>query len=207
MVKITITHPEKPAKTSKAFSASFFAICFLLGAIVCTTGDFIHVVTKTDGYPADGPFPFLPFLPVNMPVWVPLLFGSAVVLIGTLHKICAPYFTPHLAHNKSLALASPLIFLALYAGSGLIPAQTGGFQDIWLGLAALSFWRYADGTPIGALLAVVAAICGTAFEMMLVHIHGFFYYPCHANFFGAPSWLPWLYVAASVSVSLFVRYI
>jgi hypothetical protein len=188
-------------------SIKLLLISFVVGALVGTTGDFVHVTTKTDGYPVPGPFPFIPFLPVSMPVWVPFLFGSAVLLMAVTHKMCAGVYTPRMASNRNLAYASPVIFVLVYAMTGYIQAGDGSWQDIWLVVLTLAIWWWADRTFWGAAFAILNAICGTAFEIFLVHVHGFFYYPDHSNFFGVPSWLPWLYNIASICISLMVRWI
>jgi hypothetical protein len=184
----------------------FLMLCFVLGALCGTTGDFVHVITQTDRYPHNGLFPFLPLLPVEMPVWVPFLFGGAVMLMGVAHKLLSSAFRPRLAGNKMAATLAPFIFVMLYALSGEIHAGTGGLQDVWLALAAILYWWVADGTAVGAMLALLTAVGGTLFEIFLVSVNGFSYYPQHANLLGVPSWLPWLYVAASVTVSLVVRW-
>ncbi len=189
----------------KSFQPDFLLICFVLGAIAGTTGDFVHVYTGVDGYPADGPFPFLPFLPARMPIWVPMLFGSAVILMGTTHRTFQSTFKPRLADNKAAAYIAPLLFIANYAATGFIQAGVGGLQDVWVAAVAILFWFIADGTLTGALLALMVAVVGTAVEMTLVHIGAFYYLPGQFNFLGVPSWLPWLYVSASVAVSLFIR--
>lgn len=185
----------------------FLGLCFLLGAITGSTGDFVHIITQTDRYPHDGPFPFLPFLPVKMPVWVPFLFGSAVVVMGVTHKLFSLSYQPRMVHHRLFVTFAPAVFLGFYALSGFIHAGTGGWQDVWLCLSAIAFWWFADRTKTGALLAFVCAAGGTLFEIFLVSIHGFSYYPQHSNLFGVPSWLPWLYVDASIAVSLVVRWL
>ena len=184
----------------------FVLISFIAGAIAGTTGDFVHVITKTDGYPAHGPFPFLPFLPVNMPIWVPLLFGTAVMLMAGTHKIVSPMFQPRLANRRQLALIAPFFFVFVYACTGFIQAGKG-WQDAWIATTAILLWWFADRTVTGALLALLNAVIGTFFEIFLVGIGGFFYYPEHSGLFGVPTWLPWLYMCASICISLFVRWI
>jgi hypothetical protein len=187
--------------------AKFLLLSFVVGAIAGTTGDFVHVITRTDGYPADGPFPFLPLLPVKMPVWVPFLFGTAVLLMGTSHKIMQKLFHPRMEKNFGVTASAPVLFVILYAMTGFLHTGTGSWEDVWLATATILIWWLMDRTFMGAGIALVNAVFGTAFEIFLVHVHGFFYYPEHANFYGVPSWLPWLYMAASVCVSLFVRLI
>ena len=203
MIDILNLNAPKP----KIGWASFFALSFFVGALAGTTGDFVHVITRTDGYPADGPFPFLPFLPVKMPVWVPFLFGSAVMLMAFSHQTFRSLYQPRLANHFIISALAPIFFVILYALTGFLHTGTGGWEDVWLATATFLIWFILDRTLWGAGFALLNAICGTAFEIFLVHIGGFFYYPEHANFFGVPSWLPWLYMAASVCISLFVRLI
>jgi hypothetical protein len=191
----------------RQLNIKFLLFCFTLGAISGSIGDYVHVVTKTDGYPHDGPFPFLPFLNVEMPIWVPFLFGGAVLVMGISHKLFSMQYKPRLVSNKTIVTFAPFLFITIYALSGIIHAGTGGWQDVWLATAAILFWWLFDRTIIGAGLALLTAIGGTLFEIFLVSVHGFFYYPEHSNLFGVPSWLPWLYVVASITVSLVVRWI
>jgi hypothetical protein len=185
----------------------FLLLSFIVGAIAGTTGDFVHVITHTDGYPKHGPFPFLPFLPVNMPIWVPFLFGSAVMLMATTHKLMSPFYHPRLEKNPIISSSAPLIFIIVYAMTGFLHTGTGSGEDLWLASLTFLIWYIMDRTAVGVGLAVLIAISGTLFEIFLVSIGGFFYYPEHSNFCGVPSWLPWLYMAASVCISLFVRLI
>lgn len=197
--------PKKPLNA--VWWIKFLALSFIVGAIAGTTGDYVHVITRTDGYPLSGPFPFLPFLSVKMPVWVPFLFGTAVMVMATTHKLVSAFYTPRLASSPVVSSSAPFLFVVLYAATGFFHAGTGGGEDIWLAIVTILLWWYMDRTVMGASLAILNAIGGTLFEIMLVGIGAFFYYPEHANMLGVPSWLPWLYMAASVCVSLFVRLI
>ncbi len=185
----------------------FLLLSFIVGAIAGTTGDFVHVITHTDRYPANGPFPFLPFLPVKMPVWVPFLFGTAVMLMASTHKILARFYHPRLENTAIVSSSAPFLFIIVYAMTGFLHSGTGGGEDIWLAIVTFSIWWFMDRTAVGAGLAILNAICGTTFEIFLVGIGGFSYYPEHANLFGVPSWLPLLYMVASICISLFVRLI
>jgi len=166
-------------------------VLFLLGAMGGTLGDFFHVVSQTDGYPSSTWV--LPF--THQPFWVPLLFGSATVGIGLSH--------PWLNFKKKSPTQSAignLLFLLLYAASAFLPFKTGGWQDILMLAGTLILWLCLDPTWQGALLALATALIGTGVEIVLTHFQIFYYYPRVANFYGVPSWLPWLYTAASITL-------
>lgn len=188
-------------------SLRFILTAFVVGACVGTTGDFVHVYTKTTGYPANGPFPFLPLLPVLMPIWVPVEFGLAVVLMAVSHKLLSPLYTPRLAVNRTLATWAPVLFTGLYAMTGLIQLGVGGWQDAWIAAAFILLWWFFDRTVWGIIFAIIIGLIGSSFEIFLTGVGGFFYYPKNANFMGVASWLPWLYMSASICVSLFVRWL
>jgi len=196
---------QEPVTTK--ITPAFVLLSFIVGALAGTTGDFVHVITNTDGYPANGPFPFLPFLPVNMPVWVPFLFGSAVLLMAASYKLLANANTLRLQNNRTLTFIAPFLFVLIYALTGFVQGGTGSGQDAWLALVTLLLWWFADRSKLGVVLALLNAIGGTLFEMFLVHSGAFYYYPEHSNFFGVPSWLPWLYMIAGICISLLVRWI
>jgi hypothetical protein len=198
---------ERDKRANRNYWTRFLLISFVVGAIVGTTGDYVHVITHTDGYPRNGSFPFLPFSDVKMPVWVPFLFGTAVMLMGATHKFMSRLYHPRFENHFIISSSAPLLFVAMYAWSGFSESNTGGMRDVELAIMAILIWAILDGTKTGAFLALVNAFIGTGFEIFLVSIGGFFYYPHHSNLFGVPSWLPWLYMAASVCISLFVRLI
>lgn len=192
-------------KASTKITFGFVILCFVLGAIIGTIGDFCHVFTEVDAYPANGPAPFLPLLPVLMPVWVPFLFGGALMMMGIVHRLLANTYRPAMGNNPDIAYAMPFLFTMLYGLTGFINLGTGGLQDVWIAAVAVLLWFAVDRSMIGAILALGNAIAGTMFEIMLVHAGGFYYLPEHANLMGVPSWLPWLYMSASICISLFVR--
>ncbi len=152
-------------------------------------------------------FRFYRYFRLKCPFGCPFCLVAAFVLMGVTHKLFSVAFNPRFSHNKVIATLAPLIFVLIYALSGLIHAGTGGLQDVWLACAAILFWWIVDRTSVQAMLALLIAVSGTLFEIFLVSIHGFSYFPQYANLFGVPSWLPWLYASASISVSLVVRYI
>lgn len=168
----------------------------VLGGIFGTVGDYSHVASQTDGYLN----PLYP-LPTGQPFWVPFLFGSAALGIAVSHLTTRKLFglkSPR--HSLGFLLAGVLFFLALYAASGFLPLATGGPKDAVLWVSCLIFWWIADRTWQGLAMGLGTAIVGTIVEISLTQIGAFYYFPEVNNFMGVPSWLPALYVTASVSV-------
>jgi len=169
-------------------------IIFVLGAVLGPVGDLFHLLSGTTAYP-DG-FPF----------WAPLLFGAAGLGVGLSHPMADRVLGPSSSRLRpgvrcwtytGLGLAA---FLGLYCASGYLPGKTGGLRDLLLAGGAIGVWVALDRTWQGLLLAAATALCGTLFEIGLVSTGAFYYLPGSSNFYGVASWLPWLYVAASVAM-------
>ena len=180
-------------------------ILFLSGALFGTLGDFIHVITETDGYPTG--VGLLPF--TGQPLWVPLLFGFASVGIGLIHPQLRSRFGPKNVRNEKAkdCLLANVIFLLLYAASGLLPFETGGIKDGVLALGAIGVWYRFDRTWLGVVLCAGTTAIGVGVEIFLTQYELFYYNPQTANFFGVPSWLPWLYSTAATSVGYLGGYL
>jgi hypothetical protein len=174
------------------------SLLLIFGAVFGTLGDAFHVLSQTDGYTPTS----LAIPATGQPFWVPLLFGSATFLIGMTHSLADAVIGPknRPARTWRNCILSNSSFLLLYAASGFLPLSTGGMKDWVLAMGAFGVWAIFGKTWQSILLGIGTAAVGTIFEMYLVHQGAFFYYPSVANLNGVPSWLPWLYVAASVSV-------
>jgi hypothetical protein len=166
---------------------------FLLGAVVGPLGDASHVISGTLAYP-QGAYPLYFF---GMPYWTPLLFGAAACLMGAVAG-AGPGF------SRARAIAAVAAFFGIYALSGFLP-HASRVADGMLAALALAHWWTFDRTRVGLGLAVAAAVGGTAFEALLVRQGVFSYLDGSAGLYGVPSWLPWIYVAASVAVGGFAR--
>ena len=59
-------------------------------------------------------------------------------------------------------------------------------------------WYVSDKTWQGFVLAILTAIVGTGFEMVLTTTGHFYYTQPHI--LGVPVWLPLLYICASIAV-------
>ena len=172
------------------------AILFFSGAILGPVGDLCHLLTDTTSYPQQ----IYRFYFFNLiPFWVPLLFGSATLMIGLTHALCDAWFNVTQERfgtkHKVVGLLAPLFFLTVYGASGLIPRGV-----VLLGIIAFLFWFFLDRAPLGAIMALLTALAGTSVEIGLVSNGIFSYQPHVSGLFGVAPWLPWLYVMASVTV-------
>lgn len=181
-----------------------YGILFFLGAIVGTGGDLFHLLSGTLNYPAAHPRG-----PWGSPYWVPLVFGSGTLLIGVSHPRTDRFFgarRPKPGARSWLACVGGIgWFLAMYAASGYLPLPTGGSRDFVLAGAAALAWAVLDRSLAGLTQAVLTAAVGVAAEMLLISLGAFFYLPHVANLHTVPTWLPWLYVCASVTAGNFGR--
>lgn len=177
-------------------------LLFLAGAIFGTLGDVFHVLSGTLDYYRPSGLMILP--PVGQPFWVPLLFGAAGLGIGMSHSSLDPYFgtQPQRPGLKNLTwvLLGTVALLATWAASGFLPWATGGAKDAFMAAVAVGTWLILDRSWQGLALGIATALIGTAVEITLVRSGQFYYLPHAANSMGVPSWLPWLYLCASVSV-------
>jgi hypothetical protein len=180
-------------------------LLFVASAILGPLGDLCHVLSGTDAYSPGGAL--LPLLP--MPVWVPPLMGSGGMIIGLTHPLADRLLAgmtgakvPARPGIESWARIGwgLLAFLMIYCSSGFLSLPTGGTRDLLLGAAALSLWWEMDRTWQGLVYGALTGALGSLAEMNLVTTGKFLYLPGSANFFGVPSWLPWLYFSCSVAV-------
>ncbi len=176
-------------------------ILFLYGALFGPFGDLCHVLTHTTSYPKDVyRFYFFGLIPY----WVPLLFGSATLLMGITYPLLDRLFPliqrPHT--KKYLALLAPFLFLGIYCLSGIIP-----YPNILLALLAVFTWAIVERTWRGVLLALLTGMLGTGIEIYLVQTNVFSYQHHAAHFWGVPTWLPWLYIIASITVGNLGRFL
>jgi hypothetical protein len=175
---------------------------FLLGGIAGTLGDYCHILSGTLGYPS-----YIWMIPgTGQPFWVPILMGSATLAIGLSHPWTDHWMGQWFGQRRSrehftiyqIGLVV-LCFLALYGVSGFIPLPNGGLRDLVILAGSLLIWYGFDRTWQGIVLGLGTGVLGTGTEILLTHSDIFYYHPESANFHGVPSWLPWLYIGASVA--------
>ena len=169
---------------------------FLLGAIFGTALDAFHVYSYIEQYTRPT------FLGVAW--WVPLLFGSATVVIGYSHPLIDP-----LVHNsrRPRRLATSIAELAWLLLAYVIAASpiSSLAKTILLSLIYFNFWLLTGRGWQNLLLSLVTAITGTLIEMTLVAAGAFSY--LQPDILGVPYWLPFMYACASLAVGDLGRYL
>ncbi len=156
----------------------------LLGAVVCTVCDHLHVAYGVLTYPH----------PVfwQQAWWVPLLFGVAsVVMVASAEPIRRALGGRSLSQPTPAQLTGDAIALvaayALTAFAHTLPTYVLGIN--------LAFWlaRALRGTPPWLIVyCILTAIGGVGFEALWSKL-GFFYY-IDPDFIGTPRWLFTIYL-------------
>jgi len=186
---------------------SMVLILFLLGATLGPLGDWFHVISETTAYPTG----VYAFYFGQQPYWVPLLFGTAGVAIGLSHPQMDRWLGAPASRPGSRGIDGVILgiaaFLGIYAMSAFVPLESGSTLDSVLAVSALLLWYAADRTWQGLVLAALTAVVGSAVEIYLVQQRAYVYLSPKDNFYGVASWLPWLYVAASVAVGNLGRFL
>ena len=165
------------------------------GAVLGTLLDVVHVATATTRYthPAFA----------GVAWWVPLLFAGAGLAIGVSHTRIDILLGREIRPPTSRVVAGMAVLLALWATSGFIkPAP----RALWiLAPASVIVWWLLDRSIVGLALALATAASGVVVEATLVSAGAFIYVAPDAG--RVASWLPWLYVAASVAVGNYARWL
>lgn len=165
------------------------------GAVFGTLCDGVHVATATTRYthPAVA----------GLAWWVPFLFAGASLAIGLSHTLIDLILERDVHPTTTTVVAGMVILLVLWATSGLVkPAHTA----LWiLAPASIAVWWALDRSVVGLVLALATASSGVAVEATLVSAGAFSYVTPDAG--RVASWLPWLYVAASVAVGNYARWL
>jgi hypothetical protein len=171
------------------------AILFAAGAVLGTALDGVHVATGTTRYAQ-------PAL-LGIAWWAPILFGGAAVAIGGAHALIDLLLERSVRPDAGRVAFGLVLLLVLWTVSGVVkPASTA----LWiLAPASLAMWWAFDASVVGLVLALATASSGVAVEATLVSAGAFAYVAPDAG--RVASWLPWLYVAASVAVGNLARWL
>ena len=165
------------------------------GAVLGPLLDGVHVATATTRYAHPALF--------GLAWWAPLLFAGASLAIGLSHELIDVVLDRHVRPDGRTVTVGIVALLMLWAISGLVkPAGAA----LWiLAPASVAMWAILDGSVVGLVLALATASCGVAVEASLVSAGAFAYAAPDAG--RVASWLPWLYVAASVAVGNLARWL
>jgi hypothetical protein len=165
---------------------------FLLGAILGTLGDSMHVAAGVLGYPA-------PTLLGEKP-WVPLIMGIGFINLvegQAFWRARWPRVTPGKGESATTpgAVLAAAAFLAAWAATALFWRHP---RLLTLALVALYCAWPGALQPRVLLSALITAALGPGVEATLSFAGGFDYYTGHL-FLGVPLWLPALYLHAAMA--------
>lgn len=192
--------------------ALFFA---LLGLVMGTLFDTLHVWTGTAGYCHTLILPFL-----RVAWYVPIEFTVAGMLVG----LARPEIDEEFQRKVSgLSAKSVLLGLGSFAFvwgvSGAFtplcwddtgaPRCTSNPNAVLVGLlvvAAGATWLVFDRTVEGVVMALVMGSIGVLVEAGIVKLTGTYHYT-HPDFWGVPMWLPFIYTIAGGSIGNLGRFL
>jgi MFS family permease len=172
-----------------------FFVMLLLGATLGAALDGIHTHFGATRYANP--------IVLRMAWWVPLLFGGAFC-IGLLRPLLDRRLSraaPRPSLEKTV-LAVALFVLAYFVT--VVPLPWPVVSAILTAIFLFGWWR-CDGSRVGFLIALGAAVGGPLFEMFLI-VNGAFVH-LHPVFFHLPGWLPFLYLCAAVGLTTLARYL
>ncbi len=173
-----------------------FARLFLLGATVITVFDGFHTHGGATRYTR----------PVALLAawWAPLLFGVAVSVGGLAYRAGhhALFGDAAVPSFERRALGFTLFGLGYFA-SGYLPASNAVKAALLLVLAGVLCVMLEGARPKALLLALVVAITGPLFEVMLVRSGTFAH--LQPDFLGIPVWLAPLYLCAAPALGSIAR--
>lgn len=166
-----------------------WAILALVGGVVCTVCDHLHVITGVLAYP----HPFL----WGQAWWVPFLFaGAALLTVAGARPLLAAFGAPseERAPTAREVAGDGVQFVTAYAftayGSPLPTVVAAVLTAWWAGrmIRSRRLWMLP--------YSIAMAVGGTAFEAALSSTGAFHYLV--PDFLGVPRWLPPLYLQVAL---------
>lgn len=164
-------------------------ILFLTGAVLGSGLDALLVIGQVENYPFSNLF--------VLPWWVPLLFGTATVIIAYAHLLFMPLLG-HMRRPETLTTAIVEQGWLLLSYLLLCIHMDTPSKTLLLGILCFQFWLLGKKSWQNLLVSTVIAITGTLIEMILVAARIFAY--TQPDLFGVPYWLPVLYLCASFAI-------
>ncbi len=169
------------------------AFLFVLGALASLVGDHSHIATGTTEYLSDA----VPFV-WSSPVWFPILVGAATVSVAEL-RLHLPAARASVTARHGLAGVAAVV--GIYVTTALVHSGPPvPVNALVYALAAITWCALGD--RYGALCGAIAAIVGPAVEAVIAAAGLARYADDSDALFGVAPWLPALYFAFGVAVSL-----
>ncbi|HEY6005849.1 MAG TPA: hypothetical protein VIV57_23410 [Anaeromyxobacter sp.] len=170
-------------------SAARLSSLFVLGAVLGTAGDQLHVRSGVLSYARPSPLLF------GQALWVPLLFGAAGVLLVLGHAPLLRLTRERSARASAFGFAAAVLwFYGAYASTALF---AGARLALTAALVAAWVARVAAAPAADKVLAgVLWAIAGPLFEAALSATGAFQYR--RPDVLLVPAWLPALYLHVSL---------
>jgi hypothetical protein len=171
-----------------ALRAWHVVVLGVLGAVVGTVGDQIHVQYGVLWYPAPRPWLY------GQAAWVPALFGGSTIALVFGHALLVRAWPPARRPQRRAVVAPFLLFAAAYFSTGLFQAHPAALA---LGLTLAWAARVALAPARDKLAAgVLYAFAGPLVEAAVSSLGGFYYR--HPSAVRVPLWLPALYLHVSL---------
>ena len=166
---------------------------FVLGAVAALVGDHSHIATGTTEYLSDA----VPFV-WSSPIWFPILVGAATVSVAEL-RLHLP--APRTSVTARQGIAGVAAVIGIYVITALVHTAPAVPVNVLIYSLAVITWC-AVGDRYGALCGAIAAVVGPAVEAVLAAAGLARYAEDSDALFGVAPWLPALYFAFGVVVSL-----
>lgn len=171
-------------------------LLFLLGATYGVLLDRLHVLSGTTRYAGtDG-----------QPLWVPLLFGGAALLLGATRIVLGRRLEDGPRPiSGGLVLGALALFGVAYAISAFVPGPIALGLLVFFGVAMV---HGLDRSVAGGATALAAMVAGPLAEIGLSAAGAFRYVdaPGPGYVLGVPHWLPFLYLCGAVAVGAVARW-
>jgi hypothetical protein len=162
------------------------AILFLVGAVLGTALDHLHVASGTTSYPAPVFF--------QAAWWTPLLFGFAAAGFADLHARLRQLFgAPPRPQPKMLAVDF-VLFVAAYWASAYLPLPNAALLGLFASIYLVRVAALRD-PPHRIVHGLLCAALGVFAEWALTGLGLFTHH--RADFLRVPLWLPGLYLLSS----------
>ena len=161
-------------------------ILFAVGAVLGTALDRLHVLGGAVSYAEPGAF--------GQPLWVPPLFGFAVVGFADLHARLRGALHGEPRTSAQGIARDFVLFAAAYAATAFLPLASWAVAVLLMAAWAARAVMVKESRH-RVVHALLCGLIGIAFEAMLVRQGAFTH--LRAGFLGTPFWLGPLYMLAA----------